>query len=185
MPSVRERYHSAKSRINPEGVAVSSSIFMASIPSILPIEAGLTTAAHYLSAGTPDLARLTLIGLSGAANIASVALEARSLREKEYSASPVGTSLNIMTGRPMMSSALEHLGNQAFLTLTNPINAIAVYNCDDQLLVDSLIATSLTIPVWFIPFNALIISGRTDPFVNGMKRIRESVLGKIKKKRGD
>lgn len=185
MPSLRERYRSAKSRTNPEGVAVSSSIFMASIPSILPIEAGLTTAVHQLSSGTPDLARFTLIGISGAVNIASVALEARALREKEYSASPVGTTFNIMTGKPVVSSALEHLGNHIFLTLTNPINAIAVYNRDDQLLVDSLIATSLTIPVWFIPFNALIISGRIDPLVNGMKRIRESVRGKIRKKRSD
>lgn len=183
MPSVRERYNSAKGRINPEGVAVTSAIFTASIPSILPIEAGLTTATHLLADG--DLTKAALIGFSGVANAASVALEARALREKEYSASPYGTTFNIMTGKPVFSSALEHAGNHIYLQLTNPINAIAVYNRDDQLLVDSIIATSLTIPAWFIPFNALIVSGRIDPFVNRMKRVRESVAGKIRRKRND
>lgn len=182
MPSVRERYHSAKGRINPEGVAVTSTIFTASIPSILPIEAGLTTATHLLSSGTPDLARATLIGVSFVANAASIALEARNLRERQYSASPYGTTFNIMTGRPVMSSALEHAGNHVYLQLTNPINAIAVYNHDNQLLVDSIIATSLTIPVWFIPFNALIASGRIDPFVNRVKKVRESIAQKIRRK---
>lgn len=86
-----------------------------------------------------------------------------------------------MTGKPTISSALEHAGNHVYLQITNPINAIAVYNHDDQLLVDSIIATSLTIPLWFIPFNALILSGRTDPFVDRMKRVRESVVKGIKK----
>lgn len=185
MPSLKERYRSAKSRVNPEGVAVTSSIFMASIPSIPALEVCLTTVTHILSSGTPDLARATLIGISGVANVASVALEARALREKKYSASPYGSAFNIMSGKPVASSALEHVGNHIYLQLTNPINAIAVYNRDDQLLVDSIIATSLTIPVWFIPFNALIVSGRIDPFVNKMKRIRESVSGRIRKKRSD
>lgn len=185
MQSVRERYNSAKGRINPEGLAVTSAIFTASIPSILPIEAGLTTATRLLSSGTPGFAEATLIGISGIANVASVALESRALRKKEYSASPYGTAFNIMTGKPKFSSALEHAGNHVYLQITNPINAIAVYNHDDQLLVDSIIATSLTIPLWFIPFNALILSGRTDPFVNRMKKVRESIVGRIGKKRDE
>ncbi len=183
MPSVKERYQAAKSRVNPEGIAVTSAIFTASIPSILPIEIGLTTATHMLSSG--DLPRAALVGLSGVANVASVAFEARNLREREYSASPYGTTFNIMTGKPRLSSVLEHAGNHVYLQLTNPINAIAVYNRDDQLLVDSIIATSLTIPAWFIPFNLLIASGRIDPFVNRMKTVRESVVGKIRRKRND
>lgn len=186
LPSDPKRWwKSAKERISPEGLAVTSSIFTASIPSIFTIEASLTTATHLLSSGSPDLARATLIGISGVANVASVVLESRALRGKEYSASPYGSAFNIMTGKPVLSSTLEHAGNHIYLQLTNPINAIAVYNHDDQLLVDSIIATSLTIPVWFIPFNALILSGRIDPFVNRMKRIRESAWGKIRKKRSD
>lgn len=80
MPSVRERYYAAKGRINPEGLAVTSAIFTASIPSILPIEVGLTTATHMLSSG--DLTKAALIGLSGVANAASVVLESRALRKK-------------------------------------------------------------------------------------------------------
>lgn len=182
MPNVRERYHSAKGRINPEGLAVTSAIFTASIPSILPIEASLTTASHILSSGNPDLTRTALAGVSLALNAASIALESRVLRKKDFSASPYGSAFNIMTGKPTFSSALEHAGNHVYLQLTNPINAIAVYNHDDQLLVDSIIATSLTIPAWFIPFNALILSGRIDPFVNKMRSVRESVVGRIKKK---
>lgn len=179
---VKQRYDSAKERINPEGLAVTSSIFLASIPSILPIEATLTYAIHELSGDNPDLARAALVGVSGVANIASVALESRALKEKEYSASPYGSAFNIMTGKPVVSSVLEHAGNHAYLQLTNPISAIAIYNSDSQLLIDSIIATSLTIPLWFIPFNALILSGKTDPFVNKMKSVRESAMRKFRKK---
>ncbi len=186
IPSVKERYVSAKGRINPEGLAVTSAIFTASIPSILPIEASLTTAAHILSNnGSPDLTRSALVGVSLALNAASIAIESRVLRDKDYSASPYGSAFNIMTGKPRLSSALEHAGNHVYLQLTNPINVIAIYNHDDQLLVDSIIATSLTIPAWFIPFNLLIASGRTDSFVNRMKRVRESAVNKIRKKRND
>lgn len=180
MPNFREAYRSAKGRINPEGVAVTSFIATASIPSMLPIEIGLTTAIHEMARGDPNLVRLTAVVLSGAANAASVALEARALKKTEYSASPGGTALYIMTGKPEVSSALEHGLNYAQLTLINPINAIAIYNNDAQLFVDSLIATSLIIPLWNLPFNGLIVQGKMDSIVNRMRRGRKSIWGRIK-----
>lgn len=182
-PNPKRWWNDAKGRINPEGIAVTSSITLASIPAILPIEIGLTAAIHELSSGSPDVGRFSAVVFSGVANAASVSLERRALREKEYSASPVGTTLNIMTGRPVLSSVLEHLGNYAYLTTTNPINAVAIYNQDAQLLIDSLIATSLTLPLWYMPFNKLILAGKIDPFVNKMKSIRESISERIRKRK--
>ncbi len=182
MPRFVESYRSARDRINPEGVVVATTMGAVSFPLMIPLEASITAAIQEFTNGEPNLARLGVIAASGLANAASITIESRALREKEFSGSLGGTTWNIMTGKPRLSSTLDHLANYGLLTVANPVNAVAIYNSDSQLLIDSLIASSIVIPLWDIPVNTLIVKGKIDPVVKKMRSIRESLVNKFRKR---
>jgi hypothetical protein len=176
-----EVIRNARERINPEGFAASTAISTASWGTFIPMEAGITYTIHEIAQQTdPNALKIAIAGGLGIANAASIALEARALRRKQYSASPVGTTLNIATGRPLISSVGEHVLNNVQLNLMNPINAVALLNNDPQLLSESVAATSFAITLWAGPINHLIAEGKADPLINTMKRVRQATWGRFK-----
>lgn len=168
-------------KIPPEGIAITSAITLVSLSLVVPIEAGITAVVKSATTSDGDLARTAAVGLSVAANAASMFLEAKTLREKKYSSSPGGVILNAVTDEPLASSIAEHGLNLALLAATNPINYVALYNNDTQLLTDSLIASSLTVPLWNTIFNLLILKGRIDPVVEEVKKIKNKISQTLKR----
>ena len=181
IPSPREWWGNARSRVSPKALEITGAITAASVIVYLPAEqAGLTYAIHDLGGISHDLINITAVGL-GMANAASVALEKYTLEDNGYSASPIGTPLNIITGKPLFSSVVEHVLD--YIQLTAPINLIALYNRDLQLLIDNFVAASVIIPFWNIFWNRLIILGKMDPFVDKIEEIKEATWGRIKNRR--
>lgn len=166
-------YSSTEKRVNPEGLAASTAIATASIGTIVPMEAGITYSIHEIAQRTdPNLLNFGIAAGLVAANAVSIALDAKALRRREFSASPIGTLFYAGSGKPLVSSVGEHIWNNVQLNLLNPINGIAVYNNDPQLLSESAVATSLVITLWSGPINHLIAEGKADPLINTMKKFR-------------
>lgn len=178
-----ELYRNARQRVNPEGLAISTTISTASLGVIVPMEAGITYVLHEVGKEVdPNILKFATIALLGIANMASVAIEAKTLKKKQYSSSPIGSTLNVATGKPLLSTVGELAFNHAQLTVFNPINAVAIANSDSQLLAESVAATSFTLSAWSIPMNTLILQGRIDPVVNKMREARQWIWGGIKNK---
>lgn len=173
MRNVSEIVRHTKERVSPKGLAVSTAISGAANFAMLPMETGLATTLHELSSGEPSVARIGAVALSVGLNTLSVRKQAEALKEEGYSSSIGGTVLNAGIRKPLVSSTVDHVANWGLLTIFNPINAAAIYNGDPQLLADSMIATSLTIPIWNISLNQAIIDGRADAVVEKIKSLTE------------
>lgn len=181
MSRFRESLRSARERINPEGAIVSTTISAASNAVMLPMEAGLTYLVHEATAITdPTLLKLAATAALGVANLASVRTQAKALKEKEYSASITGSTINILTGKPLLSSVGEHLLTYGILFFTNPINAVALISRNNELLMESAAASSFAYTFWATTWNRLIVNGRADPIVEKMRSARHSISQKFK-----
>ena len=182
MPNIKEAYSSAMKRVNPEGLAISTTVAYASLGFIVPMEAGITYAIHEAAKVTDQSALgLGIAAVVGITNAVSVAVETRTLEKKKYSASPIGSALTAATGKPLASSIGEHIFNNVQLSILNPINAVAVVSNNPSLLVQSMAATSIALSLWDIPINSLILRGKIDPLVDGMRSVRKAVWGRIRK----
>jgi hypothetical protein len=182
MPNLRESYRAARQRVSFEGLSVSTTIAFGSNAVMIPLETVITEGIHQVGTVTdPNLFTFGGLILLAAANAISIRAEAKALREKLFSASPVASTLNIMTGKSYVSALGEHAFSYTTLSVLNPINAVAIINNDHQLLAESVGATLLAYPLWLTSMNTLISQGRVDPVVNGIRRVRKSVWAKIKK----
>lgn len=166
MPTPIESFRSARQRINPEGLAFSGAAALASPAVMLPVQAGLTYAIHEISKETdPTLLKFIAIGILGIANAVSIAAETKALNVDNYSAGPISSTVNILTGKSYLSSLVGHVANYVQLSIVNPINAAALITGNNQLLMESEAATALTFTGWSISMNALILTGRTRPVI--------------------
>lgn len=184
MSKVIEAFRSAKKRINPEGLAISTTIAVSSLPVILPLEGITTYAMHEFSKDAdPDVFKFLTIGILGLINAVSIATETKALQVDHYCASPTASGLNVATGRPFASSFLGHAINYAQLFVLNPINYAAVFEQNTQLLTESAVGTSVALTVWLTLMNALILQGKIQPVVDSMRKARQSaIVGIIKTK---
>ncbi len=180
MPNAIETFRSARQRINPEGLAFSGAVTLSSPIVMLPLQAGITYAVHEASKeANPTLLKFFTIGILAVANAASIAAETKALAKENYSASPVASTLNILTGKPLLSSLGGHLFNYAGLSALSPIEAAIVG--DKKVLLEGAIASSLTLPIWFTSLNTLVLTGKTRPFIETVARMRRVVEKKFKK----
>lgn len=187
MSRFTEAFRCARQRINPEGLAVGAALSYISPAVMIPMQAGLTYVIHEIAQDAdPDIFKICAIGLLGIANAISVGAETRTLRSNEYSASPVASTVNILTGKPLVSSIGSHLVNYAQLSILNPINAAAIWNQDTQLLAESASATSLTLTAWFTGLNILLSRGKTKEVIRGIQTARGVIFdaaGSIRRKK--
>lgn len=175
MKNLLEAYEGARRKVVPEGLAFSGAVTLSSPAVMLPIQAGLTYAAHEIAKDAdPNLLKFIAIALIGIANAASVTAETKALSRENYSASPVATTLNILTGKPLLSSIGGHLVNYAGLSVLSPIEAAIAG--DRKVLLEGAVATTLTLPAWFTPLNTLVLTGKTRPFVEKVAGIRRNIL---------
>lgn len=175
MPNFIEAYRSARQRINPEGLAFSGAVTLSSPAVMLPLQAGITYAIHEIAKeANPTLLKFVAIGVLGIANAVSVAVETKALTNENYSASPVATSLNILTGKPLLSSIGGHFVNYAGLSVLSPIEAVISGN--NKVLLEGAVATTLTLPAWFTSLNTLVLTGKTRPFIETVAKARKRIF---------
>lgn len=180
MPNVIESFRSARRRINPEGLVFSASVTAASTAILPAFSAGVTYAVHELAKETdPTLIKILAIGILGILNGASVTVETKALRSKEYSASPVSSTLYVLTGKPLLSSLGGHAINYAQISVLNPINIFSVATKNNELLVESEGSAAFILTIWLASLNTLVLKGKTQPFVNGVKKVRQVIGEKI------
>lgn len=182
MPNIKESFRSARKRINSEGLMFSGAVTAIS-PAIIPtVGAGVTFAVHEIEKDADTaLVRILTVGVLGLLNAASVATETKALRDHNYSASPLSSTLNVLTGKPLLSSLGGHLVNYAQLSALNPINIFSVATKNSELLLQSETALSLTLTAWFISLNSLVLQGKTQPFVEGVGKVRQAIRKRLKK----
>lgn len=127
MPNLKEAFVSARQRINPEGLVFSVTASATSLAVLPPLGVGATYVIHEVASVTdPTLMKIAGIAVIAACNTVSVVKETNVLDSDNYSASPVSTTLNVLTGKPLLSSIGGHIANYAPITLFNPINAYAI-----------------------------------------------------------
>ncbi len=177
-----EAFRSARERINPEGLAFSTAVTFVS-PAVLPaVSAGVTLAVHELAKETnPELMKILAIAVLGTLNALSVTAETKALKADNYSASPVSSSLHILTGKPLLSSLAGHALNYAHLSLLKPINWYAITTKNSELLIESEGSTTMMLTAWFTTLNALVLTGKTKPFVEKVKEVRLAIGNKFRR----
>jgi len=177
MPNIIEAYRAARKRVKPEGLAFSGTCSFISPAIMLPIQGGITFAAHEIAKEIdPNLVKFFTIAIIGLANALSLIAETKALSRENYSDSPLATTFNILTGRPFLSSLAGHFLNYAQLSVLSPIEASIVG--DKNIILEGAIASTLTLPAFSIPLNTLVLTGRARPFVEGVANARRRILKK-------
>lgn len=181
-----EAFHSAKQtarqKIGPRGLFVSTLLSTAAFPILVAAEGGLTHEINALAAVTdPNLFKLTAIGVLGLTNVASIALESRTLAKKRYSASLASTTFNTKTDKPSIAALGGHIYSYAKYAVLNPANVIALLNSDSKLAGEGAISTSLTMVSWYMVMNTLILKNRIDPVLDVLKSVGGWARGRIRR----
>ncbi len=154
----------------------------ASPAAIMPMQAGITYAVHEFGKEvSPDIYRIFVIGAIALINAISVATETKALTEKKYSSSPISSTLNIATDKPLVASLGSNAINYAQLSVLNPINAGALLTENGSLLLASAASTSIALGLWRTIMNTLIMQGKIDPVVNNIRKARETFTKRFKK----
>lgn len=188
MSSIIEAFQRAKHRINPEGLEISATLTGASIFVIPPLQAALTSVLHEISREVPpDVIKLGAVGILACLNAASIIVESRTLRKKQYSASPIASTINVATGKPILSSALGHIVNFAISSGLNPVNIVNIVSlmAGDQgrMFAENAVGVGLALGLWNIGFNTLILNHRIDPVVKVMKNAQQAISKRFQRKR--
>lgn len=187
MPNLRETYDSTRhwvkknsQRINPEGLTVSTTA--ASLSGLLwGVQGAMTLAMHELSNEVnPDLKKFIVIGTLGIINALSIAAETGSLRSKNYSASPLSSFFNIVSGKALGSSALSHLVNYTEATIINPINIAAVATSNSQLFWESELSAAYVFTGYSIFVNTLILTGATKFLTEPVRKVRVAATQRVR-----
>jgi hypothetical protein len=180
MPTLREKFKDAQARVKPEKLAISTSIAGISIFSIVPLQSLLTLAIH--EAGeeySTSVIKILAIALIGIAGVSSIAVETKVLKEKEYSASILGTTIHIATGNSLTAAISDHMVNYLTTFGINPVHAfnIAAAASGDggRLFYENASAVAITLAAWNIVFNTLIWQNSADKVVNTLQRLKAKV----------
>lgn len=188
MSRVREALQQAKQRINPEGLVISSTLTGASIFAIPTFQAALTYVLNEISREVPtNIIKLGAVGILACVNAASIVVESRTLRKKQYSASPIASTINVATGKPILSSSLGHIINFAqSYGLINPVNIAntiqLIAGDQGRMFAENAVGVGLALGLWNIGFNTLILNHHIDPVVKGMRNARQAISKRFKRK---
>ncbi len=188
VPSPTEWWRNARKRATPQGLAVATIVSQASWPFNLSVNSALSPRIHEIGWDNPEmvLLKFATIGLLGIAATQSVKLETRAFREMKYSISPPGTILYSGTGKARLASIVEHIGDHILLSFANPFFEAGLVHNDPRLMVDSVIATSLSLSTWSIFWNRSIMKGTVDRNIDRLRTagnwISNKTIGTIDEK---
>lgn len=119
------------------------------------------------------------VGVLGLSTLASIAIEARTLQKEKFSASYVSTLTYIAIKNPVRASSLAHVVNLAKAYFSNPMHIFSLITAlsgdGGRLLTENTAAFALTLGLWHIATNTLILKGKTKPLTNGIKKIRTGI----------
>ncbi|MCL4416864.1 MAG: hypothetical protein M1365_09235, partial [Actinobacteria bacterium] len=108
--------------------------------------------------------------------------EAKTLESNGYCASPVSSTFYVLTGKPLSSSIAGHAVNFVEATVANPLNIFSAVTNNRELLIENELSSLMVLGGWLTALNTLILQGKTRPFVDGVKKMRQSAVEKLKRK---
>lgn len=171
MSRAKESFSSAVSRIHPEGIVIAQTFGFITPWVAGPTSERLASTIHQFHERVdPDLARtLTIAALVAITYVISVARENRTLNKRRYSASATTNYLNVVTGRPAVSSAGGHvLGAAQLLGLTTAAELL-FSGGSKQLLTEGVPAALITTAGVRTATNTLVLRGWAEPLVQRIK----------------
>ena len=171
MSRAKESFSSAVSRIHPEGIVIAQTFGFITPWVAGPTSERLASTIHQFHERVdPDLARtLTIAALVAITYVISVARENRTLNKRRYSASATTNYLNVVTGRPAVSSAGGHvLGAAQLLGLTTAAELL-FSGGSKQLLTEGVPAALITTAGVRTATNTLVLRGWDEPLVQRIK----------------
>ena len=171
MSRAKESFSSAVSRIHPEGIVIAQTFGFITPWVAGPTSERLASTIHQFHERVdPDLARtLTIAALVAITYVISVARENRTLNKRRYSASATTNYLNVVTGRPAVSSAGGHvLGAAQLLGLTTAAELL-FSGGSKQLLTEGVPAALITTACVRTATNTLVLRGWAEPLVQRIK----------------
>ena len=171
MSRAKESFSSAVSRIHPEGIVIAQTFGFITPWVAGPTSERLASTIHQFHERVdPDLARtLTIAALVAITYVISVARENRTLNKRRYSASATTNYLNVVTGRPAVSSAGGHvLGAAQLLGLTTAAELL-FSGGSKQLLTEGVPAALITTAGVRTTMNTLVLRGWAEPLVQRIK----------------
>ena len=187
MHRLKEFVEAAKTRVSGDAVRVSVALATSSGP-IIAVTQSVLTATAYEALKHEDLRPIGLMCMAAitlASNATSLYLEAKALRERKYSNSPIPTGANALVNRPGLVAVGSHIYHMAVLGLFNPVHLITASNLlsgkpiGDLAIVNGM-AVSTTSASWKILTNSLIISDRIKPLANVLEKANNRVISVVK-----
>lgn len=190
--NIREWYQDAKARTDPDILAASGALALGGAASVAPIE-GLAAmginAIQEFTKGEPSFTRLGLVAASIALNSYSIYNGKKALEEERIAASTGSVILNTATGKPLLSSAIDHFANIGALTAVNFGTDIATASGNESDLTGAIfrggLIASFEVAAWNIGVNKLIRAKKIEPVVERIKKTRESVTERFGRRRGE
>lgn len=171
MLKLKEKYTDARARVKPEKLAISTGIAGLSIFTILPLQSVLTYILHEVGKEIPtESLRMLAVATIGLANAASIAVETTTLNQKEYSSSPVVTTVRMLSGNSLGVSIGGHILRFMQAYGVNPVHAfnIAAAASGDggRLFLENATAVTLSLVIWNISCNALILQDSAEKLLS-------------------
>ena len=172
MSRAKESFSSAVSRIHPEGIVIAQTFGFITPWVAGPTSERLASTIHQFHERVdPDLARtLTIAALVAITYVISVARENRTLNKRRYSASATTNYLNVVTGRPAVSSAGGHVLGAAQLLGLPTAAELLFSGGSKQLLTEGVVPAALiTTACVRTATNTLVLRGWAEPLVQRIK----------------
>lgn len=178
MSTFIEKYEAAKRAVHPDKFVVAGGIALLSIPILVPLQSYLTYLIHesgeQLSTEWLQILAVAIIGL---ANTISIAVETKALEEKQYSASPMSTTLKVFIKNSLGIATAGHAINFAQIYLVNPVHLINFYSLQvgggSRLFFENAIGVTLALSAWKLFFNTGIIYLNNEVLKGPAKKISD------------
>lgn len=189
MESFRKSISRARQRVNPDGLAASSVIALSASLFVPETQIFFTTTFHELARGlTTEQVIPLAVGLIGVSTLASIAVDAKTLLGKKFSSNPVSTLSYTFINNPVLASSAAHVANLVKANVFNPIHvavALASLSGDGRLFFENTASFALTVGLWHIATNLLILNNKEKKFTDAMITVRTGIKDRLSRRNKD
>lgn len=183
MEALIKKYNAAKEAAHPDKILIAGLIAASSVPAIVPLQIFLTYLTHETSKDiSPEGIQILAVAIIGLANAISIAVETKALEKKQYSASPMSTILKVFIGNSLGISSAGHMINFVQIYLANPVHLLNFLTLQagggNRLFVENAIGVTLSLSLWKLIFNGLILLIDIDKLKEPAKKISNKLKTK-------
>lgn len=177
----------ARSGTNKEAFGVSTTLAVSSGFILPTVQSAMTLTVHEIL----NNERLRPVGMIAlgittlAANLVSLYVESKALKEKGYSNSPVTTGAFKLTEKPKLVALASHIYHLAILGLINPVNIVTFVNIlngnqAERLVIENALSIATINAGWNILTDGLIWKDKIKPLAETLEKVNNKIVKTVK-----